>query len=131
MIENNSKIPYESIKLPMPEVEIPAKFPPLEWNVFIFRDKFTIYNVFDHSSFKDHVATGAKKCKTKKEFAPLLMNNLRYYFWARAEWEVVLTPWIGSGEKKIDVYEQVMANWDLFLNYTWNYMKDMKDEPAY
>lgn len=118
-----SKIPYEPTIPKMPKVEAPAKWPPLEWNVFIFRGKFLTYNIFEHYAFKDHVEKAAAECETKGEFAERLKSELRYYYWAKSEWEIVLVPWIGDGSKKVDVYTQVMANWDLFLNYTWNHMK--------
>ena len=45
-----------------------------------------------------------------------------YYFWCKSEYEVVIAPWggsIGANEVKIDIYTQVMNNWDVFLDYVW------------
>lgn len=39
------------------------------------------------------------------------------------EWEVVIGPWCGdrgTKEIKVDVYMQVMNNWDIFVDYVWN-----------
>lgn len=46
-----------------------------------------------------------------------------YYFWSKCEWEIILSDFPPSKkfqEKKVDVYEQVMLNWDIFINYVWN-----------
>lgn len=77
-------------------------------------------------------------------FEKAVINSLQYYFWAKCEYEVVITSWpiyINVQEfnkikesstdpkylftidtdlsKKIDVYDQVMLNRDLFINYVW------------
>lgn len=31
-------------------------------------------------------------------------------------------------EKKIDVFEQIDINWDRFVDYVWNNIKDIKKE---
>ena len=48
-----------------------------------------------------------------------------YYYWAKCEWEVIVSDWPTSGkvEAKIDVYNQVMLNWDKFADYTWKNRK--------
>ena len=74
--------------------------------------------------------------------------KLSYYFWAKCEWETVLVQWPTFIEKeeayrcvkefeegrskyrttvcldpaeKIDVYDQVKLNFDVFLDYLWKY----------
>lgn len=47
-----------------------------------------------------------------------------YYFWSKCEWEIILSDFPPSDrfkKKKVDVYEQVMLNWDKFINYLWKY----------
>ena len=47
-------------------------------------------------------------------FKSLVAKNAMYMFWSRAQWELVLKPWVSSTpERKIDVYEQIMMNIDL------------------
>lgn len=63
-----------------------------------------------------------KKHKTKDEFAEALRRSLMYYFWSKCEWEVLISPWCGSKKDKaikVDVYWQVMNNWEIFLDYVW------------
>lgn len=127
----------------------------LEWNVY--REDFNnkeikVFNIFNHGRFDEDVKKDLKECKTKEEFSENLKKNLRYYYWSKAEWEVVITSWtphIDEKElhrlnedyethykkygkypynihvepnvfEKIDVYSQVMLNYNVFLDYLWN-----------
>lgn len=113
------------------------------------------FNIFNHGRFLEDVKKDLRECETKKEFAEELHKDLIYYFWSKAEWEVVITPWtprITISElnrlneerektlkkynrepyslyvnpdvsEKIDIYEQVMLNWDLFVDYVWQHKK--------
>ena len=82
-------------------------------------------------------------------------RSLLYYYWSKCEWEVVITSWppyvkkeeidrlnkemmdnpnhyresvnLDVGEK-IDVYSQVMANWDIFIDYVWNNLDKIKKD---
>lgn len=90
--------------------------------------KVETFNIFDHGRFRGDLKKAAKKCTTKEEFAKELRSNLMYYYWTKAEWEVLIAPWIGSrgGEEiKVDVCWQVMNNWDIFLDYVWNNKKKL------
>ena len=75
-------------------------------------------------------------------FAPEFKNTLMYYFWSKCECEIILTNWPTSFKvdiekldatkhdcrdfidlevaEKIDMYDQVMNNWQLVLDYVWN-----------
>lgn len=53
--------------------------------------KIKEYNIFNHSRFYEDVKKSLKKCKTKEEFASEFKRDLRYYFWCKCEWEIVLT----------------------------------------
>ena len=98
----------------------------MKWNVFYYninKKKIETFNIFEHSSFNKYIQQ-AKKLKTKEEFSEQLKSELLYYFWSKAEWEVIITPWVGGDREKcavkIDVYEQVMSNWDVFVDYVWS-----------
>lgn len=103
----------------------------MKWNVFYYninKKKIDTFNIFEHRSFLEYVKK-AKELKTKEEFKKQLRSELMYYFWAKAEWEVLITPWVGGDREKcavkIDVYEQVMSNWDVFVDYVF-YSKNKK-----
>ena len=61
--------------------------------------------------------------KRNKKYTPdeLIEMELRrkcqYYFWAKCEYEVIVTGWPDTKtERKIDIYEQLDANWETFKN---------------
>lgn len=99
----------------------------IEWNVYhynINRDKIETFNMFDHWRFLEHTKKAARKHKTKEEFAEQLQSELLYYFWSKAEHELVveikednrifLSPWVGCREPekiKINVTDDTSFNW--------------------
>lgn len=99
----------------------------LEWNVFYYDmngNKITTYNIFKRCSYNEYLKEAFKKCKTKDEFAEVLRRELQYYFWSRAEWELIieitednrifLIPWCGCRnpeETKIDVTDDATFDW--------------------
>lgn len=135
----------------------------MKWNVIhynINRNRIEKFNIFDHWSFRECAEKAAKKYKTKEEFAEQLKRELMYYFWSKAEWELIvriedncifLIPWCGcrnpeevkieitddasldwvdfanlhtkkqiyNNEAKIDVHDQVMFEWDKFVDYVF------------
>lgn len=97
----------------------------MKWNVYHYNvnaNKIEKFNIFKHYSFNKDVQEELKKCKTKEEFEERLKSNLRYYFWSKCEYELVvevkddyiyLKPWVGCKnpeEIKIDV---------TYDNYDW------------
>lgn len=99
----------------------------LEWNVLYYdinRNKITTYNIFKHGRFDEYLKKAFKKFKTKDEFAEILRRELQYYFWCKAEWELIieitegnrilLIPWCGCRnpeETKIDVTDDTTFDW--------------------
>lgn len=111
--------------------------------------KIEQFNIFNHGRFANDVKKDLKKCETKDEFAEKLKRNLFYYFGSKFEWETVVTTlpsYINKDEyirlmknkdekdvdyvrnciavdldveRKIDVYEQCMLNFDVLVNYVW------------
>lgn len=100
----------------------------LKWNVFIgdFNGKQIITcNIFDHYKFKDECDKAWKNYKTDfPAFAKEVRSWLMYCFWGKCEWEVIISHWPpheSFRDEKIDVFEQVMLNWDVFIIYVWNF----------
>ena len=98
----------------------------LIWNVYIedYNSRcIETRNIFDHAGFRDDVKKEAKKCKDDRDsFEQAVKSNLMYYFWSKCEWEIILTGWVRREEfkeEKIDVYDQVMLNWGVFIDYLW------------
>lgn len=104
----------------------------MEWYVFYHdsnKQEIIKWNIFNHGFFTKEVNKLLKEKLTKEEFSEKLRNKLMYYMWSRAEYEVVITPWVGQAEdEKVDIYDQVRMNWDRFANYVWSFRKDKRDE---
>ena len=95
----------------------------LEWQVYYYninRKRIETFNVFQHGGFKKDLDEILKKNKTRTKLAEEeIKRSVMYYFWSKSEWEILLCPWIGEKNKelKIDVYDQLMLNWNQFLDY--------------
>lgn len=121
------------------------------WNVYrcgINSKKIEQFNVFNHGLFRDDVTRLlVDKKVNREEFEQKLKSSAMYYFWSKCEYEVVITsfpPYIDSQEierikredniriqnvtptmySKIDVYHQLMMNWDKFVDYVWSFRKE-------
>lgn len=101
----------------------------LEWNVYIYNinaKKIEIYNIFNHSGFVKELGEIFKE--TPKEERPERIKScLRYFFWCKAEWEIIIKPWIGATEieEKIDVYDQIYMNFYRFMCYIEAYQEEI------
>lgn len=99
----------------------------MEWNVYYYninKNKIETYNIFNHGGFNKDVLGDLDKYRNREDFAKALQSNLRYYFWSKCEWEVLIYPWpVGPNDEatKIDVFDQVMLNWDAFVEYCWTH----------
>lgn len=95
----------------------------LEWIVYkddVNRKQLRPYNIFNHSRFMGSVQTLLKKCKTKEDFAEKIRMELRYNFWSKSEYEVIISkiddkiimsPWIGNDDIRIDVTNDDNFDW--------------------
>ncbi len=105
----------------------------LVWNVFrrnMNTKNIEVWNVFKHSSFYNAIMDSFKKHKDNKEdFISSLKSDLMYYYWAKSEWEVGITPPFSNkdeAELKVDVFVQVFNNWHIFSEYTWHKLSENK-----
>ena len=63
---------------------------------------------------------------SRDEFEDGLKKYLMYYMWSKCEYEIILSPWTGRADDiKIDVYDQIMMNWNSFVDYVWS-LKEIK-----
>lgn len=98
----------------------------LVWNVYVENinaQRIEVYNIFQHSSFKKDVLNAYKEYKNDfEQFSEKVRKSLMYHFWSKCEWEIILSDWPPSNnfkKEKIDVYDQVMLNWNIFIYYVW------------
>ena len=105
----------------------------MKWNVFyhnINKQTIETFNIFNHGRFASDVQKNLKKIKDKDEFAEELRRDLGYYFRFKSEYEVIISPWSGgrgTEDIKVDIYTQVMNNFDIFVDYVWNSKKRKKE----
>ena len=101
----------------------------LEWYVYIEDINLriiTTYNIFDHCGFMNDLRKIAKQpfAENRIQFAAHVTNALRYYFWGKTEWEIVLSSWPPDKKdkpKKISVFDQVMLNLEQFNKYLFDH----------
>ena len=105
----------------------------LTWNVYVgeFNERrIKVFNIFNHYYFyEDCLKNKRKNGKDKEKFLDELRRDLMYYYWSKCEWEIILQHWPPREDfhdEKIDVYKQVMINWDIFADYVWNNLKELK-----
>lgn len=105
---------------------------PVEW--YVFREDWDSkqiinYNIFEHVSFVIWCAKDIKQHKNEYfTLEALIRRELQYYFWSKCEMEVTITDWPTSGEidRKVDIYEQVYMNWDIFYAYFWEHRNEIQ-----
>lgn len=99
----------------------------MEWNVFIYdinAKKICTYNIFEHQRFRDEIEA---LCKYKhgigrEAFSKELKTIVSHYFWSKFEWETrISAPLNEELNMKIDVFYQILINWDKFVDYVWGY----------
>ena len=122
------------------------------WNVYkhdINDSEIKTYNVFKHHSFREGVEKLLKENLTHDEFSEKLNCIAQYYFWSKAEYEIVITSWVPHIDNdeldrinkkreehqgyryyvnldvgaKVDFYDQLHLNWDRFVEYVLSFKK--------
>ena len=85
------------------------------------------FNVFHSSRFLSCLMDS--KARTKKDNTVNIKEEvkhlLQYNFWCKAEYEIIIKSLFEKEEHKIDVYEQVMLNYDVFYDYLMNNWKQI------
>lgn len=99
----------------------------MHWRVYVDdfnRKRIEEYDIFEHHGFAEDVRKAYRKHHTDFDaFSEKVRGSLFYYYRSKCEWEVIVSSWPQSDcvpERKVDVYEQVMLNWDVFIGYVWD-----------
>ena len=99
------------------------------WYVYrydINSDKIVKYDIFNHGAFCDYVNKHLNEYNkekdvnmTKESFKEAIRKEIMYYFWAKCEYEIVITNLFepATVQEKIDVAAQIMINFDIFIDY--------------
>lgn len=107
------------------------EFKPLSWKVKNYNcnaDKIGDYDVLKYR--EDFIKKLKKKCHTKEEFAEAMQREMMYYFWNKAECELIievaedghiwLIPWCGCREPekvKVCVTNDENFDWKNFADF--------------
>lgn len=119
----------------------------LSWNVYLEdfnRKEIVVYDIFKGKYFEGIAKDIKERVSSKELFAEEFRLKLMHRFWSRSEYEVVITSWPPyvhqeeierlanedvkyyrtnvnlSVGRKIDIYDQIMLNWQQFIDYVWN-----------
>lgn len=102
------------------------------WNVFFYdfnKRRIVPYNIFDHASFREDCKKHAKKyAQDPEKFAEEVKHELHYYFWCKCEYEIILSGWPPKEDddgRKVDICQQVLLNWDVFIAWLWEHRKEL------
>jgi len=97
----------------------------IEWYVYYHdsnAQKIIKWNVFNHGTFAEKVNKLLQENLSRDEFADGLKKYLMYYMWSKCEYEIILSSWTGRADDiKIDIYDQIMMNWNNFVDYVWSF----------
>ena len=97
----------------------------IEWYVYYHDSNAQKIIIFNHGSFKKEVDVLLKEKIDKDDFSEKLKREMMYYFWSRCEYEIILSPWTGRADNiKIDIYDQIMMNFDGFVDYCWSFKSE-------
>lgn len=90
-------------------------FKVLCWN--LTRDEHEFYDVLPF--FQNGINILIKKRRIRKKDITLewlkdfVMKEAKYQFWARCEYEIIVSGWpVYKNQEKLDVYDQIAANFD-------------------
>ena len=105
----------------------------MEWNVYTYNfnaRRVEAYNVFNHSGFLDDCKKALKKYgEDKEQFIEQVRRSLMYYYWSKCEWEIVISdfpPHPDFPDEKVDIYDQIRLNWNVFVDYLWEHRAELK-----
>ena len=98
----------------------------LVWNVYHYshsRNKIEVWNIFHSIGFSEGIEKIIKKKYKKEIFADKVKSELIHYFLTNYMYEVTVCkyprPDMSDGYVRIDVFDQVMLNFDAFIDYLY------------
>lgn len=100
----------------------------LNWTVWADDNgKIQQKNIFKYSGkFREGFMEAVKSYDKTKDTA-MFIEEVRFAlmsaYWAKCEYEVLIKPLFRGAEVKVDIYDQVMMNWDKFIDYVLRSLK--------
>lgn len=100
-----------------------------EFNVVTYdfnRKRFERYDVIPYFVDAYENTKKSKRPKTFEDFKKFVEGNSMYQFWARCEYEIILSNWpVQDKVEKVDVHWQVMNNIDLVAEIVMSECKEL------
>lgn len=97
----------------------------MKFNVIYFNfnaKKFQEYDIFPYLT--DRYKSEKEKPTSFEEFKQFIINKSRYMWWARCEYEVILSDWpCLKTDEKWDIHKQVMMNIDVITKLFMEHIK--------
>ena len=95
----------------------------MEW--YVYRHDTNKGTIYEYNALQPMIIEEIRErmeiTTTLSDFKEILEKVLRYYYWGKCEHEVIIKEWTGkSSEVKIDVFDQLRLNWEVFCLYVWN-----------
>lgn len=101
-----------------------SKSPEFTWNVWNWsfnHDDLETYDVGYRFVLAVDQARPGELPTTLEELDGFLLSEARYCFWAKCEYEMIVTGWPQQkNERKVDIYGQLRLNWDRFVSAFWD-----------
>lgn len=109
----------------------------LEWNVYVSdfnSGRIEKHNVFEHWGVMEDLKRITRKYRDRErvEFEEQMRRILKYYYWSKCEWEIVLDHFPQSEDinrfrpEKVDVWDQIELNWHIFADYVWAHRAELR-----
>lgn len=89
----------------------------LHWFVYVYdglKDEIDVYDIFKHNGFKSDILT---LNKDSNDFDISVKHWLKYWFSSRSQWEITICDLFHTTFKKINICDQVLLNFDRFIDY--------------
>lgn len=96
----------------------------IKWNVWIWdfnHDSLEAYDVMPRFVSEYNRLKPKDRPDTLEDTSKWLKSEARYNFWAKCEYEMIIHGWPEQkNDSKVDVYDQLKMNWDVFVEYFYN-----------
>ena len=95
----------------------------MEW--YVYRHDTNKGTIYEYNALQPMIIEEIRErmeiTTTLSDFKEILEKVLRYYYWGKCEHEVIIKEWTGKpSEVKIDIFDQLRLNWEVFCLYVWN-----------
>ena len=97
----------------------------LKWNTIRYDNgKIEYFNIFKNILFKEAIEEIFRTPEqSREEIEEKVKRKAQWQFWSRCEYEVIISEWPPSSKDKnykLDVFEQLEANWERFMDYIYD-----------